>query len=161
MSPVFLSSAHLFGRFAEEAEESEREASEAAAEASQAARAERGCDEDSYAAGGDGSDDGGGGGDDADTGDATPGAGLAALFVAVPSTPIPDVTAEQYPEFDGVPFSAEHKAHIVESKKFYLVANTIPPIKGGTQKVLPQAAGAPRQIKGEGGGQEPPCGCKA
>ena len=44
---------------------------------------------------------------------------MAALFVAVPCTPIPDVAAEQFPEFDGVPFSAEHKAHIVESKKFY------------------------------------------
>ena len=44
---------------------------------------------------------------------------MAALIVAVPCTPIPGVAAEQFPEFDGVPFSAEHKAHIVESKKFY------------------------------------------
>ena len=112
---------------AEEAEEAEREASQAAEEATQAARAERGYDEDSYAAGGDGSDDGGGdddddaesGDDDADSCDATPGAGLAALFVAVPSTPIPDVSEEKFPDFDGVAFSPEHKAHIVASKAFY------------------------------------------
>ena len=104
----------------EEAEEEEREAS-------QAASAERGYDEDSYAAGGDGSDDGGDGGgdadsgddDDADIGDATPGAGLAALFVAAPPTPIPDVAAERFPDFDGVAFSSEHRAHIVASKAFY------------------------------------------
>ena len=104
---------------AEEAELSKREASQAAADASQAARAERDYDEDSYAAGGDGSDDGGGGNDDADSGDANPAAGLAALYVAVPSTPIPDVAAEKFPDFDGVAHSPEHKAHIVESKKFY------------------------------------------
>jgi len=104
---------------AEEAEVPAREAAQAVAEALHAARAARGYEEDSDAAGGDGSDDGGGGDDDADSGDTTPGAGLAALFVAVPCTPIPDVAAEKFPEFDGVPFSAEHKAHIVESKKFY------------------------------------------
>ena len=81
-----------------------------AEEAEEAACAERCNTEDSNAASGDCSDD-----DDGVDG----GAGLAALFIPLPPTPIPDVAEERFPDFVGVDYSPEHKAYIVESKKFY------------------------------------------
>jgi len=107
----------------DEAVESERAAAETAAAAG--AAAESGAAD--AAAGGGGSDDD----DDDDDDDAQHqdqdqdqdhdqgSAGLAALFVAAPFAPAPDVAEERFPDFAGVDHSPEHKAYIVESKVFY------------------------------------------
>ena len=98
---------------ADEDEESKsREAADAAAAAG--AAADEGAGED--AAGGGGSDDDD---DDEDSGNASPGGGLAALFIAATSSPTPEAVYEQYPHFEGVDHSPEHKANIVASKAFY------------------------------------------
>lgn len=93
---------------AEEAEEAERDSANAAAAAGGAA--DEGAGEDA------GSDDDD---EDEDSGSTTPGGGLAALFIAAAFVPIPEVVDEQYPDFEGVSHSPEHKAHIVASKAFY------------------------------------------
>ena len=100
----------------EEAEEvlyKENEAAAAAAAAAASGAADEGAGE------GAGSDDDDDDDDDEDDEDNSPGGGLAALFIAPAFVPIPEVVDEQYPDFEGVNHSPEHKAHIVASKAFY------------------------------------------